>query len=88
MVGLSMHPTRHQLPWTSILMALQSLPSSAVQRCCQCRQAGPFSGPCCCSHGLKEEHARFFFQQIILAIDYCHKMKVSNRWVLPPKSGL
>ena len=32
-----------------------------------------------CSHGLKEEHARFFFQQIILAIDYCHKMKVSNR---------
>ena len=32
-----------------------------------------------CSNGLKEDHARFFFQQIIVAIDYCHKMKVSNR---------
>ena len=35
------------------------------------------------SSGLKEEHARFFFQQIILAIDYCHKMKVSNRCAIP-----
>jgi len=26
-----------------------------------------------CSHVLKEEHARFFFQQIILAVDYCHR---------------
>ncbi|CAK0785491.1 hypothetical protein CVIRNUC_008700 [Coccomyxa viridis] len=31
------------------------------------------------NNGLKEDHARFFFQQIIVAIDYCHKMKVSNR---------
>jgi hypothetical protein len=32
-----------------------------------------------CSHGLKEDHARFFYQQIILALDYCHKMNISNR---------
>ena len=25
------------------------------------------------SHGLKEEHARLLFQQIILAADYCHR---------------
>jgi hypothetical protein len=31
------------------------------------------------SHGLKEEHCRFFYQQIILALDYCHKMSISNR---------
>lgn len=32
-----------------------------------------------CSHGLKEDHGRFFYQQIILALDYCHKMNISNR---------
>ncbi len=62
-------------------------PCCALQ-CIQCRQHGNESVfiisfaehySYCCSHGLKEEHARFFFQQIILAIDYCHKMKVSNR---------
>ena len=33
----------------------------------------------CRSHGLREEHCRFFYQQIILALDYCHKMSISNR---------
>ena len=37
----------------------------------------------CCvrmhSHGLREDHCRFYFQQIILALDYCHKMSISNR---------
>ena len=28
---------------------------------------------------MKEEHCRFFYQQIILALDYCHKMSISNR---------
>ncbi|CAL8464979.1 g4514 [Coccomyxa elongata] len=31
------------------------------------------------NHGLQEEHGRFFYQQIILALDYCHKMSISNR---------
>eukprot|EP01023_Acetabularia_acetabulum_P053797 TRINITY_DN6035_c0_g2_i1.p1 TRINITY_DN6035_c0_g2~~TRINITY_DN6035_c0_g2_i1.p1 ORF type:complete len:347 (+),score=61.00 TRINITY_DN6035_c0_g2_i1:322-1362(+) len=29
--------------------------------------------------GLKEEEARWFFQQLMVAIDYCHKMGVVNR---------
>jgi len=29
--------------------------------------------------GLSEDNARWFFQQIILAIDYCHRMGVANR---------
>ena len=31
------------------------------------------------SHGLREDHCRFYYQQIILALDYCHKMSISNR---------
>lgn len=33
----------------------------------------------CCSRGLDENKARWFFQQLILALDYCHKMNISNR---------
>ncbi len=29
--------------------------------------------------GLSEDNARWFFQQIVLAIDYCHRMGVANR---------
>lgn len=29
--------------------------------------------------GLVEEQARWFFQQLILAVDFCHKMGISNR---------
>eukprot|EP01023_Acetabularia_acetabulum_P003982 TRINITY_DN1166_c0_g2_i1.p1 TRINITY_DN1166_c0_g2~~TRINITY_DN1166_c0_g2_i1.p1 ORF type:complete len:352 (+),score=48.30 TRINITY_DN1166_c0_g2_i1:107-1162(+) len=29
--------------------------------------------------GLKEDEARWFFQQLIVAIDYCHRMAVINR---------
>eukprot|EP01025_Chloroclados_australasicus_P025094 TRINITY_DN2508_c0_g2_i1.p1 TRINITY_DN2508_c0_g2~~TRINITY_DN2508_c0_g2_i1.p1 ORF type:complete len:355 (-),score=41.31 TRINITY_DN2508_c0_g2_i1:3034-4098(-) len=29
--------------------------------------------------GLKEDEARWFFQQLIVAIDYCHKMGIVNR---------
>eukprot|EP00210_Caulerpa_lentillifera_P003735 g3568.t1 len=29
--------------------------------------------------GLKEEQTRWFFQQLIIAIDYCHRMGVANR---------
>ena len=29
--------------------------------------------------GLGEDHARWFFQQVVLALDYCHKMSISNR---------
>ena len=32
-----------------------------------------------CSRGLDENKARWFFQQLILALDYCHKMNISNR---------
>ena len=32
-----------------------------------------------CRAGLAEEHARWFYQQLILALDYCHKMNISNR---------
>ena len=39
---------------------------------CSCIPACPHS----CSHGLKEDECRFFFQQLILALDYCHKMGV------------
>jgi len=28
---------------------------------------------------LDENKARWFFQQLILALDYCHKMNISNR---------
>lgn len=31
------------------------------------------------SHGLKEEQCRCFYQQIMLALDYCHKMGVANQ---------
>ena len=62
--------------------------SSATSQCDECAQAACIGFVCCRSHGLKEEHARFFFQQIILAIDYCHKMKVSNRWVAPQRVRL
>ena len=37
------------------------------------------SGWPCCSRGLDENKARWFFQQLILALDYCHKMNISNR---------
>jgi len=30
-------------------------------------------------NGLKEDEARWFFQQLIVAIDYCHRMGVANR---------
>ena len=33
----------------------------------------------CCSRGLDESKARWFFQQLVLALDYCHKMNISNR---------
>ena len=33
----------------------------------------------CCSLGLGEDTSRFLFQQLILALDYCHKMNISNR---------
>ncbi len=29
--------------------------------------------------GLCESMARWFFQQTVLALDYCHKMRISNR---------
>ena len=29
--------------------------------------------------GLGEDHARWFFQQVVLALDCCHKMRISNR---------
>jgi serine/threonine-protein kinase SRK2 len=29
--------------------------------------------------GLAEEQARWFFQQLILAVDFCHRMGISNR---------
>lgn len=32
-----------------------------------------------CSLGLGEDTSRFLFQQLILALDYCHKMNISNR---------
>ena len=31
------------------------------------------------SNGLKESNARKFFQQLILAVDFCHRMGVTNR---------
>jgi len=31
------------------------------------------------NRGLDENKARWFFQQLILALDYCHKMNISNR---------
>lgn len=31
------------------------------------------------SRGLDESKARWFFQQLILGMDYCHKMNISNR---------
>jgi serine/threonine-protein kinase SRK2 len=31
------------------------------------------------SHGLSEDHARWFYQQLILGLDYCHKKNISNR---------
>eukprot|EP00210_Caulerpa_lentillifera_P008396 g8008.t1 len=30
-------------------------------------------------NGLREDEARWFFQQLIVAIDYCHRMRVANR---------
>ncbi|CAD7697206.1 unnamed protein product [Ostreobium quekettii] len=30
-------------------------------------------------NGLKEDEARWFFQQLIVSIDYCHRMGVANR---------
>ncbi len=38
----------------------------------------------CCRYvlrrgGLQEAQARWFFQQLILAMDFCHKMSISNR---------
>jgi serine/threonine-protein kinase SRK2 len=32
-----------------------------------------------CSGGLDEERCRWFYQQLILAMDYCHKKGISNR---------
>ena len=29
--------------------------------------------------GLGESHARWFYQQVVLALDYCHKMGISIR---------
>lgn len=29
--------------------------------------------------GLTEDTARWFYQQTMLALDYCHKMSISNR---------
>eukprot|EP00884_Botryococcus_braunii_P002408 jgi/Botrbrau1/12168/Bobra.0186s0076.1 len=31
------------------------------------------------SQGLSEDHARWFYQQLILGLDYCHKKNISNR---------
>lgn len=31
-------------------------------------------------NGLKEDEARWFFQQLIVGLDYCHKM-VRGAWV-------
>lgn len=36
------------------------------------------SGP---GEGLKEDVARHFFQQLILALDFCQKLGIANRWV-------
>lgn len=30
---------------------------------------------------LKEAVARWFFQQLVIGVDYCHKKGVANRWV-------
>ena len=38
-----------------------------------------FYGAAFCSRGLDEGKARWFFQQLVLALDYCHKMNISNR---------
>ena len=35
------------------------------------------SGP---GEGLKENVARHFFQQLILALDFCQKLGIANRW--------
>ena len=35
------------------------------------------SGP---GEGLKEDVARHFFQQLILALDFCQKLGIANRW--------
>ncbi len=32
-----------------------------------------------CRAGLGESHARWFYQQVVLALDYCHKMSISIR---------
>ena len=29
--------------------------------------------------GLSEDEARWFFQQLVLGLDYCHKMGIVNR---------
>ena len=31
-------------------------------------------------NGLKEEEARWFFQQLIVGLDYCHRMVSKQRW--------
>ena len=43
--------------------------------------------------GLPEDDARWLFQQIMFAIDYCHRMVSalagpgSSSWLLPPRDG-
>jgi serine/threonine-protein kinase SRK2 len=31
---------------------------------------------------MEEDEARFFFTQVINAVDYCHQNKVAHRWVM------
>ena len=32
---------------------------------------------------LSENEARVFFQQLVVAIDYCHRVGIVNRWGCP-----
>ena len=32
-------------------------------------------------NGLKEDEARWFFQQLIVALDYCHRTVSKHKWL-------
>ena len=63
-----------------LFAAVQSSLSNSVyrQRNCHCTQADAPLLPAQI-YGCSEEEARWFFQQFIIGLDYCHRMGIANR---------
>ena len=69
--------------WSNALSACKLLPCLGVQACTHARtdiahNPAPCGGFTANSGALQEHEARWFFQQLIVGLDYCHKMVRSS----------